>query len=544
MENDLDMKLYQEYLNGEKGAFEILYNKYKEKITYFVYNIVKDYDKAEDITQEVFIYILGHHFEGITSFKYHLYLVAKSRAFNYWKSEKRRTELNEQFLSKEDGKVEADIAEIISKNEERKEVLEAINGLNEKYRNALYLNKIEEMSYQETAEILGETESNIKNLIHRGKKELRKILVKKGFEDMRKVSKIAVMILCIGLVLSGVVYAVTQVMKKRNPENVGKVQITPTFTSGISTMDENKLWVGTFNLVWNDLMDEVIKGKVEFEDGDSELADELNKQSFKATELSEDAYYKTYGKATQKLKEKIENGIKEKFDEESKVLNQIDWDDPNGYILYAILRKKFTYLEPFSTTMRSIKFNNSEERVKCFGVDNANKPDAGINVEVLFYNSEEDFAIKLKTNEGEEVILYKTSGEGKSFEENYQMLLEQQKVYTEDKEFQQNDILRIPFIQVHDEINYDELCGKVIEGTGIYIKQAIQTIDFELNNVGGSVKSEAVIEGTLSGVINPRRMIFDSDFILFLKEKDKEKPYFALKVDNIDVLVVDEEEIN
>ena len=153
MENDLDMKLYQEYLNGEKGAFEILYNKYKEKITYFVYNIVKDYDKAEDITQEVFIYILGHHFEGITSFKYHLYLVAKSRAFNYWKSEKRRTELNEQFLSKEDGKVEADIAEIISKNEERKEVLEAINGLNEKYRNALYLNKIEEMSYQETAEI-------------------------------------------------------------------------------------------------------------------------------------------------------------------------------------------------------------------------------------------------------------------------------------------------------------------------------------------------------------------------------------------------------
>ena len=28
------------------------------KITYFIYNIVKDYQKAEDITQEVFIYVL------------------------------------------------------------------------------------------------------------------------------------------------------------------------------------------------------------------------------------------------------------------------------------------------------------------------------------------------------------------------------------------------------------------------------------------------------------------------------------------------------
>ena len=43
---------------------------------------------------------------------------------------------------------------------------------------------------------------------------------------------------------------------------------------------------------------------------------------------------------------------------------------------------------------------------------------ASKNVEILFYNSEDDFAIKLKTKKGEEVILYKTTGENKSFEEN------------------------------------------------------------------------------------------------------------------------------
>ena len=30
MEKDIDMKLYNEYLNGQKDAFEILYNKYNK----------------------------------------------------------------------------------------------------------------------------------------------------------------------------------------------------------------------------------------------------------------------------------------------------------------------------------------------------------------------------------------------------------------------------------------------------------------------------------------------------------------------------------
>ena len=42
--------------------------------------------------------------------------------------------------------------------------------------------------------------------------------------------------------------------------------------------------------------------------------------------------------------------------------------------------------------------------------------------------------------------------------------------------------------------------GRGIKGTSWFIRQALQTIDFELNNVGGSVKSEAVIEATKSAI--------------------------------------------
>ena len=56
MENNIDKELYEKYLNGQKESFEILYNKYRNKITYFIYNIIKDYEKSEDIMQETFIY--------------------------------------------------------------------------------------------------------------------------------------------------------------------------------------------------------------------------------------------------------------------------------------------------------------------------------------------------------------------------------------------------------------------------------------------------------------------------------------------------------
>lgn len=534
MEKDLDIKLYNEYLNGEKGAFELLYSKYKDKLQYFIFNIVKDYQKAEDITQDVFIYVLQNRLKEEYSFKQYIYLVAKSRAINYINAEKRKAEIKEKYLNKEDETIQQDIIEIITKNETQKELMEAINMLDDKYKNAIYLVKIEELSYKDTAQILGESVPNVKNLIHRGKKELRKILIKKGYEGMNKVSKMLIILLSCGVIISGVVYATIKIVENIN----GKAEMTPTYTSKISTMDTNKVWVGTFNLVWNDFMNDVVKGKIEFEDGESELANELNKQTFKLEQLSDNSYFKIHGDATFDLKDKIENGIKQKFNEDSQIIDKVEWGNPEGYVLYAMLKKEFNYLEKFSI-VNDRTFGNSKTKVKYFGVDASTGENANKNVEVLFYNSEDDFAVKLKTKEGEDVILYKTTGENKSFKENYEELKDKQNKYSGESAFGEKDILRVPFIKVNDEINYDELCGRIIKGTnGMYIRQALQTIDFELNNVGGSVKSEAIIEAIKAAEIDiERKFIFDSDFILYLKEESKEQPYFALKVDNIDVLV-------
>ena len=120
MEKDLDEKLYNDYLDGQKEAFEFLYNKYKKRIEYFIFNIVKDYQKAEDLTQETFIYVMQNKMKKNASFKYYIYMVAKSRAINHIKIEKRRTEITEEYLYDRIENTEKDVLEFITKEKTKK----------------------------------------------------------------------------------------------------------------------------------------------------------------------------------------------------------------------------------------------------------------------------------------------------------------------------------------------------------------------------------------------------------------------------------------
>ena len=521
MENDLDLKLYEEYLSGEKGAFELLYNKYKDKITYFVFNIVKDYGKSEDITQEVFIYVLQNKLRKHESFKYYLYMVAKSRAFNYLKLENRRTEINKQYFSKEREQIEQDIVEIVSKNETRKELLEAINQLDEKYRNALYLNKIEELSYKETAEILGETEANIKNLVHRGKKKLRKILIKKGFDEMNKVVKTFVAVLVIGIVLSGVVYAVAVISNKFSNNYVKNntnhhVTMSPTYESTLNENTVNNLWVGTLDLAWKDLKDRIKINNIEIEGGNPKIVDELNNSTFS----------------------------KEMLDSNDYEIN-VERTYTDGYKIDATLKKELNFLEVFdnfSYDHTQWTFGDSEEYIKYFGINNASLEEMNQNVEVLFYNKTEnenmiDMAIKLKTKEGDEIILYRTD-DNKSFDEYYKDIELKSSQYEGSREFSEDDQLRIPYIRINGMISYNELYDKEIkDSNGLYIYDVIQNVNFSLNEKGCNLSSKATMVTEYMGINpNTKYCYFMDTFILFMKEKDSNRPYFALKVDNSDIL--------
>ena len=285
-----DKELYKKFLDGNNDAFGILMNKYKNNLIYFIFKYVKNKDISEDIFQEVVLYILSkkevYNFEF--SFKTFIYTIAKSRALNYLKKEKKQINYESNF---ENIAVEENLLEDIVFSKERQEKLKkVISKMSEDYQMVIYLAIIEDLSYKEVAKIMDKSESKIKNLLHRARIKLRKLLIEERVVEMKenRVIKFLSIIIVIGILTTGIVYASNKILSHLK----GKASITPTTTTNLSEMDTNKVWCGTFNLVWNDFMNDVIGGKIEFEDGPSNLADELNKQSFTSEQLNSNSYYK------------------------------------------------------------------------------------------------------------------------------------------------------------------------------------------------------------------------------------------------------------
>lgn len=517
MEKDLDKKLYNDYLNGEKEAFEILYNKYKNKIEYFIYNIVKDYQKAEDIAQETFIYVIQHQMRENSSFKYYIYLVARSKALNYINVEKRRNEITEKYLTNDDEQIEKDVLDIITAEESKKELLESIELLDERYKNAIYLVNIEGLSYEETSKILGETLQNTKNLIHRGKKQLRKILLKKGFNEMNKVLKIFVIIICTTIALSGIVYATTVIYNKYIKNNTNhNITMNPSYQSTLDENTINNLWVGTLDLAWKELEEKIGLNKIELEGKMPQIANDLNESTFSKEMLNPNDY-----------KINVERTV------------------TNGYKIDATLNKELNFLESFDNfSDYKWTFGNSEEYIKYFGINNASPEKMNKNVEILFYNKlnngsllSNDMAIKLKTKEGDEIILYRTDDK-KSFDEYYEDIKAKTKNYKGRTEFSEDDELRIPYVKVNGMINYNQLYDKKIKNLkGLYIYDVIQNVNFYLNERGCNLSSKATMVTEYMGIGQDTKYCYFQDtFIIFMKEANSDKPYFALKVDNNDIL--------
>lgn len=179
MEEKTDKILYKEFLLGNQESFEKIVIKHKDSIIYFIQRYVKSLDIAEDLAQDVFVYILinkkKYKFEY--SLKTYLYTIAKSKALNYIKREKRIIELDEeQFEDLEE------LEEKVFKNERAENLRKAIQKLKTEYQNIIYLADIEELSYKEIGHILKKTDGSVKILIYRARKALKQIVLEEGYK--------------------------------------------------------------------------------------------------------------------------------------------------------------------------------------------------------------------------------------------------------------------------------------------------------------------------------------------------------------------------
>ena len=319
----------------------------------------------------------------------------------------------------------------------------------------------------------------------------------------------------------------------KNKNTVNSFEILPTMDTVSNA--KNQVWVGTFQLVWNDLIDELIKQPVEFVGTKSDMADKLNKKSFTTNELSDSAYYKKWGLASFEMKDEIKKGIKEKFNETSDILDRFDFSPaPDKYFLYAMLKKDFQYLYSFKK-LDADKFNGSKGNVKYFGIKSSSDEDARNNINVLFYNNNNDFAVSLRSKGNDIIYLYRTN-DNKTFDKLYTDMLDKAKTYDGDKDMTSEDRFKAPVIEFKKERIFDELCNKPIKNTGFIISQALETVRFNMDETGVKLKSEAgmMVEKAIIAVPTkpePRYFYFNDRYVIFLEESGK-KPYFAMKIED------------
>ncbi len=166
-----DVELYREFLLGNKEAFEEIVLRYKDKLIYFIARYVKTIEIAEDLAQDTFVYVLVNkkEYDFKYSLKTYLYTIAKCRAWNYLKREKKIVRLTDEYYDIQD------IEEEIFQKETIESLKENIKKLKPEYQSAIYLADLEDLSYKEISKILDKSMPQVKVLIHRARKALQKI---------------------------------------------------------------------------------------------------------------------------------------------------------------------------------------------------------------------------------------------------------------------------------------------------------------------------------------------------------------------------------
>lgn len=173
---DEDKALYKRFLNGEKNALNELILKYRTEIIYFIQNFTNDYHLAEDISQEVFVYLLQHRevYDFEYTFKTYLYTIAKSRALNYIKNRKKL-----EFIEDNQDKLFAEVKSVedeVCQNDKDAMVRKAIKKLVKQYQLVIYLVDLRGFTYLEAGLIMGKSASQIKAMLFNARKRLKEVL--------------------------------------------------------------------------------------------------------------------------------------------------------------------------------------------------------------------------------------------------------------------------------------------------------------------------------------------------------------------------------
>jgi RNA polymerase sigma-70 factor, ECF subfamily len=177
---------------GSETAYAWLIGEFQQPVYGLVYRIVNDPADAADTTQDVFLKVFRgmKQFHGESSLKTWIYRIALHEAANrrrWWFRHKAKETSIEpaesESFSAGEGAIQMALAdpaespfENVAHHEVQERVEEELRQLSEPYRTTLILRDLEEMSYEEIAEVLQISLGTVKSRLTRGREALRQRL--------------------------------------------------------------------------------------------------------------------------------------------------------------------------------------------------------------------------------------------------------------------------------------------------------------------------------------------------------------------------------
>jgi len=190
---DPDVKLMLQVRDDVPGAFEVLVERYQHRLVGVLVHLVGRVEEAEDLTQDVFlrVYRARKGYRPRAKFSTWLFTIANNLASNHLRGKGRSPiapgagwgegtsasgigaarPADDRAVSRE-GTPSSQLRKV----ELADVVRDAMELLGEDQKVAVLLNKFEEMSYHDIAEVMGRSEAAVKSLLARARTHLREQL--------------------------------------------------------------------------------------------------------------------------------------------------------------------------------------------------------------------------------------------------------------------------------------------------------------------------------------------------------------------------------
>ncbi|MBN2209822.1 MAG: hypothetical protein JW709_00355 [Sedimentisphaerales bacterium] len=333
-----------------------------------------------------------------------------------------------------------------------------------------------------------------------------------------------------------------------NSEQLSQTLVVPTLDTPTEP-GKNVIWCLSSQLAWDALKDDVIRQPIEVANAE-DVTQRLNQAAVSAKDILQESYYARAGYAKDDIYLQIQQDMAQRFPNVN-VSDLIKPDAQTAIMAYAYLQAAVKFEIPFLDYYQPLEFlsggkGTKKTAVEAFGIwiaKSSQRRKILEQIEVLFcegYGQPKECAIDpSKNTKPYQVILAIVPWQG---------TLQETIVYTEDKiinaslpdyerDLNDTDKLLIPRIAWKLRHHFSELEGedKLLNNPGfegLYIDKAIQDIEFSLDRTGASVASGFFIPVLLA----PRYFIFDKPFLVYMKIRSHDKPFFAMWVENAELL--------